>query len=580
MTLSRAIGLIVGLIVLLGNHYAGENTTGCAFAQGPPPPPSAETPNVPPPTPAQEQPEVLTRGPVHEAFAEPVTLQAQAGLIIPNQPPANIEEIPPAERPQGDQFVWVPGYWSWDADRNDFVWVSACWRVAPPNMYWVPGYWAPVAAEQGGVNVGVGGVGVHVGGGVDVHVGSGIDVRVGGGRPEAAGIAGWEWVAGFWAPAAAQEIEYLPAPPAPIDLTPPGPPPAPDNMWVPGCWYWQEGQYVRRPGYWLRQQPDWVWEPSHYRWSPRGYVFEEGHWDYSLDRRGVLFAPVYIRPSVYSRAGFSYSPSIAIDIGVLSANLFIYPRYSHYYFGDYYDGAYAREGIYPQFETERNHTWYDPIYTYDRWHYGLADKHWDEHQRQEYDRLRADKNLRPARTYREMETRVARMPEAQRRNAELARPLATIAASKVSRLKFERINTDARQKITRQASDVYKFGQERGKWEATGSTNPKAVKPPTETRVPPGRNRARVATPADHKGTTTPPGERASGLVPPREVHLTQPERVKIPPPPIVGKPGHPSGREKGPPPRPADEQKHKAEAKDTHKDSGKKSPKNSREGK
>ena len=31
----------------------------------------------PPPTPAQEQPEVLTRGPVHEAFAEPVDLNTQ-----------------------------------------------------------------------------------------------------------------------------------------------------------------------------------------------------------------------------------------------------------------------------------------------------------------------------------------------------------------------------------------------------------------------------------------------------------------------------------------------------------------------
>ena len=30
---------------------------------------------APPPTPPQEQPEVLNRGPVHEAFAEPVTVQ-------------------------------------------------------------------------------------------------------------------------------------------------------------------------------------------------------------------------------------------------------------------------------------------------------------------------------------------------------------------------------------------------------------------------------------------------------------------------------------------------------------------------
>jgi len=84
----------------------------------------------PPPTPAEEQPEVLTRGPVHEAFAEPVNLQVQAGLVAPQQPPAKIEEIPPADKPEGDQFVWVPGYWSWDGDRSGYIWVSACWRAA------------------------------------------------------------------------------------------------------------------------------------------------------------------------------------------------------------------------------------------------------------------------------------------------------------------------------------------------------------------------------------------------------------------------------------------------------------------
>src|SRR5579864_6730428 len=100
--------------------------------------------NAPPPIPAEEQPEVLTRGPVHEAFAEPVTMQNQAGVVAPTQPPPNIEETPPADRPAGDQFVWVPGYWSWDRERNNYIWVSACWRSAPPNMSWVPGYWSQV----------------------------------------------------------------------------------------------------------------------------------------------------------------------------------------------------------------------------------------------------------------------------------------------------------------------------------------------------------------------------------------------------------------------------------------------------
>jgi hypothetical protein len=268
-----------------------------------------------------------------------------------------------------------------------------------------------------------------------------------------------------------------------------------------------------------------------------------------------LFAPVYFPRSVYDRRGFSYSPSIAIDVGVLSANLFTYPRYSHYYFGDYYDDAYLRVGIYPEFESERRHTWYDPIYTYDRWHYGRADKQWEEHQRQEYDRRRSDRDLRPARTYREMETRAARMPEAQRRNFELAKPLRTIVASKETPLKFEQINTDARQKIARQETDVHKFTEERVKWEAAGATNP-----PAEHRGP-------VTPPTEREGRVRPAEENTPALVPPREVHLTKPERVKIPvPPPIVGKPGTPGDVKKGPPPRPTDEQKLKTEAKDAAK--------------
>ncbi len=406
----------------------------------PPPPPSSEDLNSPPPTPAQEQPEVLTRGPVHEAFAEPINLQIQAGLVAPSQPPPVIQETPPAERPQGDHFVWVPGYWSWDADRNSYIWVSACWRVAPPNMYWVPGYWSQVTG-------------------------------------------GWEWVAGFWARAGVQEIEYLPAPPASDDVQPPGPPPSPDKTWVPPCWYWYQGQYVQRPGYWLAAQPNWVWVPSHYVWTPRGYVFCDGHWDYPLETRGVLFAPVYFPPSVYARAGYSYSPSIVVDLGALTANLFTYPRYSHYYFGDYYDASYVRAGIYPRFEGDRIHTWYDPIYEYDRSRYRQKDPRWEEQQRHEYDLRLADKQLRPARTYREQETRLAKLPESQRTHLEVAQLLTTAVARKTIPVKFEQINTDARQKIAKQATDVHSFRQERTRWEATPAA-PKTGQPPAEHKGP------------------------------------------------------------------------------------------------
>ena len=106
--------------------------------------PIAEAAEQPPPIPTEEQPEVLTQGPVNEAFAQPVNLEDQTGLVAPTAPPADIEEVPPAERPAGEQFAWVPGYWGWDSDRNEYIWVSGCWRAVPPEMSWVPGYWTQV----------------------------------------------------------------------------------------------------------------------------------------------------------------------------------------------------------------------------------------------------------------------------------------------------------------------------------------------------------------------------------------------------------------------------------------------------
>ncbi|MCX5643498.1 MAG: hypothetical protein NTZ17_02260 [Phycisphaerae bacterium] len=557
-----AIAILMMLALAAGPLYGGAN-------------------DQPPATPAEEQPEVLTSGPVHEAFAEPVNLQVQAGLVVPDQPPAKIEEVPPVDRPQGAQFVWVPGYWAWDAGRNGYLWVSACWRAAPANMYWVPGYWAKV--------------------------------------PE-----GWEWVAGFWAPTGAQKIQYLPAPPALDDVQPPGLPPSPDSIWVPSCQYWSQDHYVPRAGYWMQEKPGWVWVPSHYVWTPRGYVFVGGHWDYSLDRRGVLFAPVYFPRSVYTRPGFSYSPSIVIDIGILEVSLFTYPRYSHYCFGDYYDDAYLRLGIFPRFESEGSRTWYDPIFEYDRWQNRRTDPRWEENERHQYDLRRADTSLRPARTYHEMVARQAKLPEAQRRDHQMAQPLSRVVANKATPLKFEPVSSSERKKITTQATNLHKFRDQRNSWESPAASKKTmqplaeskgAVTPPSERResAPASVDRRgpttgpaastptdrkgpatsptastptdrkgpatgpTASTPTDRKGPATPPTvstppERPSGFVSPRALKVTKPETVKIPKPPIVGKSATASKREAAPPAKPVEERQttRDTKSKDTSKNKDK----------
>src|SRR6516225_6998486 len=92
----------------------------------------------------QEGVEVLARGPVHEAFAEPAIRGPRPTPVVPKKPPEPIEELPPDQKPEGNNVQWIPGYWAWDDDRNDFLWVSGIWRDIPPGRQWVPGHWEPV----------------------------------------------------------------------------------------------------------------------------------------------------------------------------------------------------------------------------------------------------------------------------------------------------------------------------------------------------------------------------------------------------------------------------------------------------
>ncbi len=379
--------------------------------------------NQPPPVPSEETPEVQTRGPLNEAFAQPVTIEENSNFIVPKAPPADIDETPPDERPVGDQFIWIPGYWAWDSERNTHIWVSGCWRAAPPGKYWVPGYWAKAEG-------------------------------------------GYRWVPGFWASQSEREIEYLPPPPAITYIEPAGAD-RPDMIWVPACWYWSNGRYTLRSGYWLEAREDWVWIPSHYVWTPCGYIFVRGHWDYPLARRGVLFAPVYFRGNIYGGHRLSYSLSIVLDLGNFEFGLFTRPGYRHYYFGDYYDDFYIGIGIFPWFECVSRRTWYDPIYLHDRWHHRRHNHDWWQHERREYERRRADKDLRPPRTYHEMERRIKSMPETQKRNFEVAAPMKRIIESRNTSFKYRKDNPEERSQILRRAEDVKKYSMERNRREST-----------------------------------------------------------------------------------------------------------------
>ena len=293
-------------------------------ALGFPPQPPNQDPALGYPAQPPNGPEVLTRGPIHEAFATPVVFNPVAPLVVPKPPPqAPVNEIPPDQKPGGADVEWIPGYWAWDDERNDYIWVSGVWRDIPPGRQWIPGYWSQVNG-------------------------------------------GFGWTSGFWAPVNAQgPLNYLPPPPESLEAGPNSPPPGEDFAWAPGSWVWQVDQYAWQPGYWYQAQPDWVWSPSMYQPTPSGYVYNQGFWDYSLARRGLPFAPVAFHSGFAGGGGFSFTPSFVLPVTGLLANLFVRPSYGHYYYGDYYNaaGRGINGGYVPWFGFRNNRIGYDPLYS-------------------------------------------------------------------------------------------------------------------------------------------------------------------------------------------------------------------------
>lgn len=262
---------------------------------------------------------VSLRGPLHEAFARPVSLNPARQPVIEHEPPEPLNEVPPEYRPDGDNIIWIPGYWSFDDVENDFLWISGLWRDVPPQRRWVPGYWSEVDA-------------------------------------------GFQWTPGEWISSNRRSMTYLPEPPRSQERGASSPPPGDGYFWVPGCWEYRDRDYAWRPGYWSRHQENWVWTPAHYDWTPNGYVYCDGYWDYDIDRRGIVYAPYRFGNRRVSR----YTPTSALDVSSLLLHLFVNNRTQAYCFGDYYQ----RDAYRPWYTWHDSRFGYDPIYNYNSWRHG------------------------------------------------------------------------------------------------------------------------------------------------------------------------------------------------------------------
>lgn len=314
-----------------------------------PPPPLPSLPGGPSGDAGDDDAEVYTRGTLHEAFAVPVSNEVVVPPVVQKEPPEPVEELPPEQQPEGENVTWIAGYWAWDDDLNDYIWISGLWRDVPPGRQWIPGYWAKV--------------------------------------PE-----GYQWVAGMWTEVGQTQISYLPTPPQTLERGPQIQAPGPDYFYVPGCWEYRD-RYVWRGGYWAPRQREWIWIPSHYVYTPYGCCFVAGHWDLLLVDRGLCYAPVrfHRRPAVV------YRPVIVIDTwDTMVMHLWIDPRRGCYAYGNYYDAAPNR--YVPWYEYRGPAGRGDPLFSYYEWRNGPEYRQrlsgWHNH-------FASNRDFRPPATYRE-----------------------------------------------------------------------------------------------------------------------------------------------------------------------------------
>jgi hypothetical protein len=193
-------------------------------------------------------------------------------------------------------------------------------------------------------------------------------------------MGGWQWVSGVWVPLGQNEVNIQSPPPAPLDEGTSAPAPDAAGTYVPGCWVFDQGRYLWRPGYWVAYHDGWVWTRAHYLWTPTGAIFVDGYWDYALDRRGLLFAPVNFDQGIFKRPNWAYVPHYVVRPDVLLASLFLRSATRYYYVGDYFGARYEQAGYVPWLNARINRHTPDPLFSYYR--HPPEGERWEREQRE------------------------------------------------------------------------------------------------------------------------------------------------------------------------------------------------------
>lgn len=227
--------------------------------------------------------EVLKDRFVHEAYIPKdqgeIILQA-----LPQKPPADLTERIPSNSMHGAK--WIPGYWSWSQQDNDFIWVSGTWRVPPPGHVWIEGKWKSFSE-------------------------------------------GWVWLPGFWSSVEEADLTYINRPPPDrVDENVKNPP-SYDYFWIPGHWKYDEEKrdFVWYRGRWQEFNENWQYVPAHYVWREKGYILVEGYWDWGLEDRGTAYACVSVPQD--DRGSLAYLPSYVIEPNMIMH--IYYPYWPDYF---------------------------------------------------------------------------------------------------------------------------------------------------------------------------------------------------------------------------------------------------------
>lgn len=447
---------------------------------------AAGKPEAPAEVAHQDGVEFLARGPIHEAFAAPAIRGPRSAAVIAKEPPKPVAELPPDQKPEGDNVQWIPGYWAWNDDTSDFLWVSGTYRTVPPARQWVPGYWNRTDD-------------------------------------------GWQRVSGLWADQDKDHIELLSMPPPePIEEAVPAAP-SEASTFQPGCWVYRNNRYLWRSGFWTPYRADWIWTPDSYIWTPGGYIFVEGYWDYSFQNRGLLFAPVNIDRRYWGRADWFYQPSYVVYDNFLLSSLFVRPSYNQYYFGDYYDQRYDRLGFVPWTNYRYGRSIGDPLLSHYQWQ-NRANPGWSRDLRGLYDVRRENPAARPPRTLVQQNSVIQNISNHTTNvtnvtNVKNVTALAPLTKVDQTFIKLQPITKAQRGEVQQAASQFKEFSAQRARLEAQAI---KKIQPSVQPEESPTAVKVELpkTRPAPHKIS-----DAAKVKAPPRpvmpQVQIVNPDKTR-----------------------------------------------------